>query len=293
MPSVAHELAVLALGEDPALLALLIEKLTGIHLAAPLTREDAAVRFARAIEVRPDLLFAVAGGGSLAVEVQGDEDDDKGRRWNVLMAVLRDGSGVMGDLAVVTWSPRVARWALRAAHARGPLGTTTTLTPIVILLSGEVIDALLDEDHPELAFFAAWAMQHRHGRRARLVVRRALAVTDRLAPALREAQRRAIFSVLSERMIAFLEETTMDVSKIPETPRVRAVREQYEAFIARSEARGQLGAKVEALLAVLAARGLAPSEADRDRVLACTDAETLDRWITRAATAISAAEAFG
>ena len=93
----------------------------------------------------------------------------------------------------------------------------------------------------------------------------------------------------------------MDVSKIPETPRVRAVREQYEAFIARSEARGeargrvegQLGGKAEALLAFLDARGLAPSEADRERVLACTDAETLDRWIARAATATSAAEALG
>jgi hypothetical protein len=130
--------------------------------------------------VRPDLLFSVEGGGAVAVEVQGDADDDKGRRWGVLMAVLHDGSGVMGDLVVMTWSPRVARWARRAAHARGPPGTTSALTPLVLLLSGAGIQGLLDEAAPELAFFAAWAVQHRHGRRARAAVERALAVTERL-----------------------------------------------------------------------------------------------------------------
>ena len=64
------------------------------------------------------------------------------------MAVLHDGSGVMGDRVVVTWSPRVARWAMRVGHAKGPLGTTSRLTPVVILLSGEVIEALLGNPWP-------------------------------------------------------------------------------------------------------------------------------------------------
>ncbi len=88
-------------------------------MLAPLTREDATVRFAKAVEVRPDLLLSVASGGSIAVEVQGDADEDKGRRWGVLMAVLHDGSGVMGALVVVTWSPRVARWAKRVGQPPG------------------------------------------------------------------------------------------------------------------------------------------------------------------------------
>ncbi|WP_437992806.1 hypothetical protein [Sorangium sp. So ce145] len=47
--------------------------------------------------------------------------------------------------------------------------------------------ALLDERHPELALFAAWAMQHRHGPAARAVVERAFELTERLPRALRQA----------------------------------------------------------------------------------------------------------
>jgi hypothetical protein len=107
------------LAEQPELFALLLRKVAGVELQAPLTRADAAVRFTQAIEVRPDLLFHTPDGASVALEVQGDEDDDKGRRWGVLMAVVHDTSGVMGDLVILTWSPRVARsWGAGGAMAR-------------------------------------------------------------------------------------------------------------------------------------------------------------------------------
>jgi hypothetical protein len=48
----------------------------------------------------------------------------------------------------------------------------------------------------------------------------------------------------------------------------------------------------EALLAVLAARGLTLSENDRARVAACTDLVTLGRWLTRAARATATTEVF-
>ena len=295
------------LAEQPELFALLLRKVAGVELQAPLTRADAAVRYTQVIEVRPDLLFHTPDGASVALEVQGDEDDDKGRRWGVLMAVVHDTSGVMGDLVILTWSPRVARWAGRVGHVRGPLGTRSTLTPIVILLSGEVVEELLDPAHPELAFFAAWAMQHRHGRKAKRTVERALTITERLPGPLREAQRRAIYQVLSERMLAFLEEAAMDPSKIPESPRAREVREKQDAMLARAvetmdpllkahleagaeargEARGEVRGEARALLTFLTARGFAPSDADRARVLGCRDLATLDRWTRQAVTASS------
>jgi hypothetical protein len=43
----------------------------------------------------------------------------------------------------------------------------------VVLIAGKAIDALLDEEHPELAFFAAWAVRARRGPKARAVVTRA------------------------------------------------------------------------------------------------------------------------
>ncbi len=54
---------------------------------------------------------------------------------------------------------------------------------------------------------------------------------------------------------------------------------------------GRLEGKVAALLAFLAARGIAVSAQAHARIEACSDVPTLDRWITRAATASSAEEA--
>jgi hypothetical protein len=52
---------------------------------------------------------------------------------------------------------------------------------------------------------------------------------------------------------------------------------------ARGEARGETRGKAEAVLSVLAARGVAVPAQVRDRVLGCSDLTALDRWIARAA----------
>ena len=60
---------------------------------------------------------------------------------------------------------------------------------------------------------------------------------------------------------------------------------------AEGKAEGEAEGKAKAVLAVLAARGLAVSDTQRTRVLAERDLAVLDRWITRAATCASADEA--
>jgi hypothetical protein len=57
---------------------------------------------------------------------------------------------------------------------------------------------------------------------------------------------------------------------------------------AAGRAEGGVSAKVAAILAVLAARGIPVPASVRARIEACEDLTTLDRWITRAATAASA-----
>ena len=64
--------------------------------------------------------------------------------------------------------------------------------------------------------------------------------------------------------------------------------ELYRSIFGKGEARGKAEGKAEAVLAVLAARGIAVSDLLRDRVLHCTDVATLDVWIRRAATASTA-----
>jgi hypothetical protein len=56
----------------------------------------------------------------------------------------------------------------------------------------------------------------------------------------------------------------------------------------RGEARGIVKGQAKAVLQVADLRGLSLTEAQRARVLACTDLPTLEAWLTRAVTAASA-----
>ena len=112
-----------------------------------------------------------------------------------------DARGSMGDLVVITPHASVARWARSIGRDTGPLGTHLRWTPRVVHVSARAAEKLLDKEHPELAFFAAWAVQHRHGAAARRVVRRALELSGQLPESLRRAQFRAILNVVSRRML--------------------------------------------------------------------------------------------
>ena len=289
MPAAPHEILVMALAERPDLLGVLAQRLVGRTLPGSLSVVDSAVRLAAPVELRPDLLLETDEGRWLAVEVQGSVDPEKSRHWPLLASVLHARYG-MGDLVVITPSRRVADWARKVASVSGPLSTRLALSPVVLLLAGSQLSLLLDAQRPELALFAAWAMQTRHGTEARAVVRRALELTASLPEPLRTVQARAILSVLSERMLGFLREADMDPEKIPEGPAMRLFRREVFAEgeakgraegVAEGEARG----KRDALLAILSARRLVPSDEQRARIEGCSKLAQLDRWIVRAATA--------
>jgi len=61
----------------------------------------------------------------------------------------------------------------------------------------------------------------------------------------------------------------------------------YERWERKTLARGKAEGKAEAVLAVLDARGLAVTSAQRKQVLACTDAALLDAWLRAAVTTSS------
>ncbi|WP_129346167.1 hypothetical protein [Sorangium cellulosum] len=302
MPGTPHEVLIVALREQPGLLGALVSTLTGVKLPRSLKPSDATLRFVKPAELRLDLVYRGGQRRWVLVELQRGVDPAKRRRWPLAASLLHDQTGVAGDVLVITARRAVARWAERVACVRTRLGTVLQLKPVVLHLGAAESKALLDERHPELALFAAWAMQHRHGPRARAVVERAFELTERLPPALRRAQQRAILSVLSERMLALLREASMNPDKIPETPAARKLRLFLEAQgrkkgraegEAKGEARGRAEGRQEALMTLLRARGLSPSRDDEARIRACTDPAKLDRWIARAATATSVREALG
>ena len=80
----------------------------------------------------------------------------------------------------------------------------------------------------------------------------------------------------------------MDIDKIPETKASRAFRLFFEQRgEARGKAQGKAQGKREAVLAVLAVRGLSPTKDERMSIAALTDVAVLDRCIQAAVTAAS------
>ncbi|WP_437652488.1 hypothetical protein [Sorangium sp. So ce1182] len=302
MPSTPHEVLIVALREQPGLLGALVSRLTGVQLPRSLKPADATLRFVKPAELRLDLVLQGGRRRWVLVELQRSVDPAKRRRWPLAASLLFSQTGALGDVIVITARRAVARWAERVACVRTRLGTTLQLKPVVLHLGAAESKALLDERRPELALFAAWAMQHRHGPAARAVVERAFELTERLPRALRRAQQRAILSVLSERMLELLREASMNPDKIPETPAARKLRLFLEAQgrkkgraegRAEGEVKGRAEGRQEALITLLRARGLAPSPDDEARIRGCADAAKLDRWIARAATATTVREALG
>lgn len=66
----------------------------------------------------------------------------------------------------------------------------------------------------------------------------------------------------------------------------------HDEGIAEGEAKGKAEGKAEAVLRLLDARGLAPTDAQRRQVTACTDPAQLDLWFDRAIAATTATEVF-
>jgi hypothetical protein len=66
----------------------------------------------------------------------------------------------------------------------------------------------------------------------------------------------------------------------------------HDQGLAEGEAKGKAEGKAEAVLKLLDARHLAPSNEQRQQVTSCTSAAQLDLWFDRAITAVTAAEVF-
>jgi len=284
MPGTPHEVVLLAIRDNPELFAEVLRRVAGTDMPGPIDVIDSNVRFAASLETRPDLVVRTPNATSkwIIIELQNRKDESKCRSWPLAVSVLlrRDG---MGDVVVITASRSVAAWAKTAAHHRGERGTSFGLTPVILLLSKDHVEALLDPARPELAIFAAWARCRGKGPEAHRVATRAIELTEELPAPLREAQRRAILAILDQQLVASLKEMVMDADKIPETKASRALR----LFLERGEARHKAQGKREALLAVLATRGLSPTKEERTSIDALTDLTALDRCIQAAVTAAS------
>ena len=295
MPGAVHESIVALLCDHPEWLDALLVRTGHEPLPVGLRRIDSTQRLVDPVELRPDLLMAEGEKGPwVAIEIQLAKDLQKEIRWPLLSALLRSTRGEMGDILVVTAHEHVAEWARNLPMAVGPLGANLAFVPVVLHLRDEEARMFLDPARPELSFFAAWAMQDRHGKEARTVVELALDLAGTVPDLiLRESLFSSIFLVVSDQLAATLRETFMNTQSIPKSPNELMLREAFEKrFGAEIEARGEVRGEAKMLLKILDARKLLVDDATRARILECSESAVLERWAERALTATTIDDVF-
>ncbi len=309
MPSTPHEELVKFIGAHPTQLQCLLS-IARPECPIQLPKlADSTVRSVKPMQYHPDLLFAERKHGYwVALEVQRNIDHANATSWPVLIAMLNHQRKCTGDLVIVTHSRAVAKWIRELSASTGPLGSTSSFAPIVILLNAPIIEQLLASPSPLAGLLAAWSVHHRTNKHAEAIAYRAVAglllsntpVTDGRAShenALRSSAVRAILSFLQPQVA----ERIFAAMKTEKSERSRNVLELYiDEAVAKGKAKGKAEGKAsgkaeglrEALCAVLKTRRLTPSKAASQRINQCHDTTKLQSWLTRAVTATKAADVF-
>ncbi|MBI5488517.1 MAG: hypothetical protein HY905_14385 [Deltaproteobacteria bacterium] len=292
MPSPLHEQLIDLLRTRPALAAELLGRVSHVRIAPAAA---AAVRTGsqtfselRPPEYRADLVVELGAPCTelaIVVEVQLGMDDEKRGSWPQYVAALWRRLRCPVWLLVVAVDEAVASWCARSIEMGG-----MQLRPVVA--GPRDIPSMTDpraaRAAPELAVLSALA----HAR-------------DPEGPAICKV---ATEVVLSQRLPERYTYIDLMLSRLPELAR-RALEEwmstshEYQSELfrrlvdqgraegkAEGEAKGRAEGKAEAILAVLAARGLATPERVAVRVRGCREPAELDRLLRRAALIGSADE---
>jgi hypothetical protein len=289
MPSMLHESLLQLFRNRPTLAAELLRDTLGVPIP-PFTEarvEEADLTQVLPTEYRADLVVILRHGApvfGIVVEAQLAPDDDKPFTWPHYGMALRAKLRCPVCVLVITHDPKVAEWASQRIDTGQP---GVPFFPVVLgpRAVPRVTTPAEAERAPELAVLSVLA----HGREERglemalatltatsgLDEERAMFYLDLVRGALNDSARRALESMMS---------TGNYQLQDPESARklldfTRRLREEGKV---EGKAEGEAKGKAEALLHILATRGLAVSDSDRDRILSCTDLATLDRWIDRA-----------
>lgn len=285
MPSWDHEGLVELFRSDPRLAAELLSGPLGLELPAfaEARVESGNLTQLNPAELRADLVVSLSDEArpvlAIIVEAQLEEDPDKLFSWPAYVASLRHRLRCRVCLLVVTQSERVANWASRTIV----IGPGSSLAPLVLRPSSVPVISTVDEARkaPELAVLSAMA---HGGDRVQTAVEIALSASTAAHELGRDRfllHFGLIFRALSE---AARKAFQMDPQG------VRLFDESQKQSFEQGRSEGRAAEKAADVLAVLDARGLTVTDAQRERILGCADLETLAGWLRRAAT-VSATDA--
>ena len=280
-----HEALLTIFRNRPELAPELLSGVLGVELPAytEVRIDSAELSDVLPAEYRADLVVLLVDGKpvlGIVVEVQLSRDPRKRFTWPVYATGLRARLQCDACVLVVTAEDAVAAWAAEPIA----IGGGSVFTPLVIGPRGVPVIRTLEQAHgaPELVVLSAMA----HGRGdVDIAVQIALTVAG--ATAGLDPDRRALYSDLV--MAALSEAARKALQMLPS-----GYEFQYEPYrrLQLQEQASKAKSKTEDVLDVLDARGIAATDAQRERILACADLDTLRTWVRRAATVTSADELF-
>lgn len=275
MPSALHEAPLLLLRQEPALVTSLLE-----HAVDFVTPPGSVARLGDAdftqavpLERRADAVVTLETSDGICaafvVEAQLGIDPEKRYTWPLYLATLHARVRRPSRLVVITPFEDVAAWAA------GPIDTMQPTSPLIpIVIGPRQIPRITDAAGvmPDLAMLSAVV----HG-----------AEPDG-GPVI-EAALRAAARLDEERMRTYFDLTYAalgELAKVALEALMPLGSYEYKSDFAKKYlTQGREEGARRALLAVIAARELGLTSPARERIEACSSADTLERWVSRAAVA--------
>jgi hypothetical protein len=287
MPSWDHEGIVELVRKDPRLAPLLLAGPLGVELPAfsEARLEPATMAELKPAHIHADAVVSLHDGGKavlgVVVEVQGGIDEDKLFAWPSYATWTRRALRCEACVLVIAQSESVANWAARPIVI-GPGGV---FQPLVVRPSSVPVIEDIEEARKAVELAVLSAMSHGAGD-ADTAVRVALAAS---AVAFEHGRDDFLlyFGLIQRALGA---EARRKFQMHPEG--VRFFDESQQQSFDKGVEKGVAQARAQAVIAVLEERGIAVSDEQRARIMACSDLAMLDRWLRKAATAARADEIF-
>jgi hypothetical protein len=285
MASMAHEVLVDLFKNRPSLGAELLTEALGVALPAYSEARLVSVDLTKIkpAEYRADVVVLLLEDGVpiwvLIVEVQLGVDWQKHFSWPEYTTGARATHHCPVALLVVAPDPAVAAWCAEPIETGIP---GFVLRPPVLGRAAVPImtDPAEAARRPELAVLSALA----HGESEQ-----GAAIAAAVLPVVRG---------LDDERARFYGDLVLNSLNEAARRTLEAMMKGYEyqsdfakKYVAQGEAQGVVNARAQGVLTVFRVRGIAVSDAARDRILAEKDPARLERWLERAIVAASVAEA--
>jgi hypothetical protein len=304
--SFRHEGLIALIRDEPRFAAELLREI--LHVPVPpftrARRDDAALPELVPVPYAADAVILLGDDPpalGVVFEAQLARETRKRFTWPLYAAAARARHECPFVVVVVAPAPEIARWAAEPIE----LGGGNVFRAQVIDAAGipVVTDVAQAVQSPQLVVLSAMA----HGRGdpevAASIARAATIAIEPLPPdqrllysaliesSLSEAARK-VFAMIPEAYQFFSESQRRSFAEGEAKGKAEGEAKGKAEGKAEGEAEGEVRARAELTLRLLAKRGVLVTAPVREKILACTDLATLDRWFDRALTAADAVDLF-